>query len=120
MEIFCDLCGKDLQKQNTEHKAITVTTILGEHEIKTTKHYDLCSGCYDKIINKSKQINVSSFPKIVIEKERYQDISWETYILQYFVCHNTRNQFFEERFKTMEEAIKRKKEVEEEWYGNNI
>ena len=53
--ISCDLCGKELSKHCSTHKEITVTTIAGEHDVRTVSYYDLCEECYAAITNRKRK-----------------------------------------------------------------
>ena len=48
-----------------------------------------------------------AFPRIIIGRERYQDLSWDVYIVQHFF----NGSFYENRFPNEETAVKAYQEI---------
>ena len=45
IKYFCDFCGKELNRNNSEAKGLAI----GDKYGSSTEYYDICKDCLDKI-----------------------------------------------------------------------
>ena len=45
IKYFCDFCGKELNRNNSEAKGLAIGNKYGS----STEYYDICKDCLDKI-----------------------------------------------------------------------
>ena len=45
IKYFCDFCGKELKRDNSEAKGLAIGNKYGA----STEYYDICKDCLDKI-----------------------------------------------------------------------